>query len=292
MLKGKSRPVTAYRLDVRRSGRDGDPAPARLAARRPRPGARAAAKRVRRGRGRRGAGGQVTIVGEPGIGKSRLARAFTTGDRARRDRSRRTLPALRRRHHVLAAARAAAQAGRDETVLDGLEPRDLRRRRARSSRSLRPSGRSSWSSTTCTGPSRPSSTSSSTWRAGSATRRSLLLCLTRPQLLERRPGWASASAATLMLRAALRRRLGGDCSRRSGARRRSGRESPRRPRETRSSSSSWRRSPTRTALPGDMPARSAACSTSASTASTARSGRRSSARRSRAGASRSRPCST
>ena len=54
ILKGKQRRGPGLQARVRRRRRDGDPAPVRLAARRPLPGARAAANRVRRGRGRRG----------------------------------------------------------------------------------------------------------------------------------------------------------------------------------------------------------------------------------------------
>ena len=142
----------------------------------------------------------VTVVGAPGIGKSRLAHEFVAALGEQRDRAPRTLPSVRRGDHVLAARRrwssrqrASTRATAADDAVAKLEAL-LRARRRRSdasprrspsspgsgrrrassrrasgpcggsSRASRPSARSSSCSTTRTGPRRRSSRWSRTSR--------------------------------------------------------------------------------------------------------------------------------
>ena len=92
----------------------------------------------------RGGGGArlVTILGEPGIGKSRLAREFVAGlaDEATVLVGR--CPPYGEGITFWPLRELLRQAGRDEGVRDRQQPRDLRRREAACSRSWPPSGRS------------------------------------------------------------------------------------------------------------------------------------------------------
>ena len=96
-----------------------------------------------------------TIYGEPGVGKSRLAREFADDARGR-DRARRPLPALRRGRHVLAARR-------DGQVRGGHRGRRPARRRDReAARVLRGRGRRRPARArrrACSRPSRPTAAS-------------------------------------------------------------------------------------------------------------------------------------
>ena len=173
--RGRPSDVPALPPAARRRGRARVRPAARLAVRRPARRARAAARGVRRGRRERRCR-LVTVLGPPGIGKSRLAREL---EAARRGEaavlSGRCLPYGDGITYwpLVEIFRDAARRGR---ARDG-----ARRRRAggdllvgaedRSS-SARGSGRSRSSSTTSTGRSRRCSTCSTTSSTGRATRRS------------------------------------------------------------------------------------------------------------------------
>ena len=79
-LKGKAEPVAAFRL---LSVGEAPERSHRSAVRRPRRGACAACRSVARARSRAGAASCVTVVGEPGVGKSRLVAEFVAGLDAR-----------------------------------------------------------------------------------------------------------------------------------------------------------------------------------------------------------------
>ena len=171
----------------------------------------------------------VTVLGDAGLGKSRLVTELVArvGDRARVLCG--PVPALRRGHHVLAGRRAgqggrgdrrdgragrrALQAARARRGRRGRAPRSpnaSRRDRARRgrrgrrrhpgdvlgasagcSRSSRRDGRSSSCSRTSTGPSRPSSTCCEYVARFSAEHPLLLVCTARPELRETRPDWST-----------------------------------------------------------------------------------------------------
>ena len=151
-LKGKAEPVPAYRLVARprgagRASDGGDHSfvgreaeMARLS------GALFTAAETRQAR-------LITVVGDAGVGKSRLIREFAHATAGEARLVRGPLPPVRRRHHVLAAGRGRPR-GRG----------DRRRRRARRWRSRR--------SASCSPPSsrRPRSTtrSSTAWPRRSA----------------------------------------------------------------------------------------------------------------------------
>ena len=138
------------------------------------------------------------IVGEPGIGKSRLARAFTT--------------AIERDAAVLVGRcppygegitfwplrEILRQAGRDETVLEGSSHEtfaavgQIFEELAADRPLIAVFDDVHWAEPTFL-----DFVEYLTSRLADAP--IVLLCLTRPQLLERRPNWARASAATLML---------------------------------------------------------------------------------------------
>ena len=176
----------------------------------------------------------VTLLGPPGIGKSRLVREFTTSVAGRDDRRRRPLPLLRREHERVRARRRRARArrrrhrraawpsgsptssaaSRSPTASRSRSaPADAAGRARRSSgrsggcsSASPPTGRSSSRSTTCTGPSRGCSTSSST-SAAFADGPIVLVALARPELLEERPSWAGPEGPGVLAdaRAALAR---------------------------------------------------------------------------------------
>ena len=54
----------------------------------------------------------MTVVGDPGVGKSRLVKEFTAAHSRPRPDPARPMPAVRRRHHVLAAGRGRPGGGR------------------------------------------------------------------------------------------------------------------------------------------------------------------------------------
>ena len=143
----------------------------------------------------------MTVVGDARrrqvAARGRVPRVGRGADRPR------PLPALRRGHHLLAgggggeaAGRAAVRSGRR-----GLAPLPARRetdegtsrrgdRLGVPQAARRAARRSSASSTTSSGARRRSSTWSSTSRSSRAVRPLLLLCMARPELLDRRPGLA------------------------------------------------------------------------------------------------------
>ena len=79
----------------------------------------------------------VTVVGPPGIGKSRLAREFVAGLGDERDRGRRPLPLLRRRDHVPPARRDARAGSRASDPEQWMRARARRRRAGRDDRASR-----------------------------------------------------------------------------------------------------------------------------------------------------------
>ena len=119
-----------------------------------------------------------TLLGAAGVGKSRLVAEFLAEVDAHSRR--RSLPRLRRGHHVLAGRRGlqgSSARGRTPTLARIVEggidaERALLGRPRRSSRRSRRSGRSSSSSTTSSGARRRSSTSSTTSPTSRAARRS------------------------------------------------------------------------------------------------------------------------
>ena len=127
-LKGKAERVPAYRLVSVAGDRRGlGPAPATRrssAARRSSPTARAAFDEAVATRPCR----LVTVVGDAGVGKSRLHEEFMRPVEAERGRPPRALPVLRRGHHLLAAA------SRPSARPPGSSDDDSRRTRWRSSR--------------------------------------------------------------------------------------------------------------------------------------------------------------
>ena len=82
----------------------------------------------------------MTVIGEPGIGKSRLARELSRASRRPRDGARGTLPALRIGHHLLAGPRDGSPGGRRAAA------RGAHRRPGRRARPPRPRSpaRSAW----------------------------------------------------------------------------------------------------------------------------------------------------
>ena len=104
-LKGKAQRVAAYRI-VNVPGPRRQPASRRHADRRAR--RRTAADRCRYHEVvAQSAVRMVTVIGDAGVGKSRLVHEVVVAHHGRRHRAARPLPALWRRHHVLAAARDA-----------------------------------------------------------------------------------------------------------------------------------------------------------------------------------------
>ena len=170
----------------------------------------------------------VTIVGEAGIGKTRLAPRVRRGGARRSTGARRAL-CLVRRGRDLPADRGDRRAGSGEShhcdgiraLLEGEEDADVGRPTSRgthrgrgiSSRSgrgllgrapaarvdSRAQGRSSSHSTTSTGQSRRCSTSWSTSASGRRARSSSL-CLARGDLLEARPGWGGPTSTGFLVR--------------------------------------------------------------------------------------------
>ena len=128
---------------------------------------------VAAGRGAR----QVTVIGEPGIGKSRLARAFLAELASDATVLIGRCPPYGEGATFWPLQEVLGQAGRDETVLRARATRYLLLR-AGSCSSWPVSGRSSSRSTTFNGPRRRSSTSSSTSRP--ARRREGAASLPRP----------------------------------------------------------------------------------------------------------------
>ena len=225
-LKGKAEPVPAWRLLEIVPGAPGLDSPARLAARRPRDGARAAPVGLRADQPSRSACELVTLVGSAGVGKSRLTAEFLSGlgDSATVV-SGRCLPygegitfwpvaaVIRDAADIepqdspdAAAAKTLGagrrRPGRASSCTTGSRRcwawgagRPASRRRSgeceSSSSTWRRASRSSSSSTTSTGASRRSSTCSNTSQTGSGRRRILIICLARPELLELRPGWSA-----------------------------------------------------------------------------------------------------
>ena len=198
-LKGKAEPVAAFRLlaCVRSAG-----ACARVALRRPRPRARAAARRVGRARSSGGRCELVTIVGEPGVGKSRLVAELIAGLEARVVSGRclsygegiTYWPVVEviKQLGALPADAAAAAALRS---LLGRERRPQLAGRDRvgvrqAARAGRPAPRAC--STTSSGVRRRSSTSSSMSRCSRPAHRCSCICLARPELSERRGQWPVA----------------------------------------------------------------------------------------------------
>ena len=92
-LKGKREPLRAFRLLGSRAGRGPRPEPR---SGRARAGARRPARGVRAQRSRRGAASWSTLLGAPGIGKSRLVRELAAGAGRPGARPERALPVLRR----------------------------------------------------------------------------------------------------------------------------------------------------------------------------------------------------
>ena len=162
----------------------------------------------------------VTVVGEPGIGKTRLLSEFASsvcGQGAGADRS---LSPLRGGDHLLAAGRDRARARRRRSGSDAGRLACLRRagragraisswvrsacrigsarsrrhsgRCAACSRRSPASGRSSSCSRICTGPSRPSCNWSSTWPVARPDHRSCCSAAARDELLDTRPGLGAA----------------------------------------------------------------------------------------------------
>ena len=192
-LKGKAEPVPAYRLVAVREAPERS---ARDALRRPRAGARRCSRQAWSERRRERRCELVTVVGDAGVGKSRLVAEVLASDR-RTDRPR-PLPPLRRGDHLLAGGRGA-QAARRAALRSGRGRRDplaARRDGARRPRRRRSPGRSAscsrsrrrWSSssTTSSGARRPSSTWSRAWRCSRPARRSCSSAW---------PGRSSSSAA-------------------------------------------------------------------------------------------------
>ena len=171
----------------------------------------------------------VTIVGEPGVGKSRLCAelfALHRGAARARQLAPGALPALRGGDRLLGAggdrqggvrhprvglarrgggeARAGGSARTIRTApgswpawrRSSARRRSRPRRRSRSrpggasGERWRPSGRRCSCSRICTGPTRRCSPSSSTWPTGREGVPLLLLCTARPELYERHPTWA------------------------------------------------------------------------------------------------------
>ena len=213
----------------------------------------------------------ATVLGEAGIGKSRLVHELAAQARGRGDGAHGPLPALRRRHHLLAPARA----GRPGRGAARGPARSWRR--CWTARPTRPGWPSGW-------PGRSARDGPGTLAAPEifwATRRLLetlarrrplvvvledlhwaeptfldlaeavatqarqgllLVCLARPELLERRPAWAAGAAAGDPGRAGAagrgrRRRAAGGAGRRAPEASRGG--CSRSPPATRCSWSSW-----------------------------------------------------
>ena len=207
--------------------------------RRPRDGARAAPRDVRGRRAMSARAGSSPSWAPPGIGKSRLSRRVR-GHGRRRDGAGRPLPVLRRGHDVPALAdivRAGATRGHDR--------RAARRRRAghprrarRSELSVEPA-RSRRRRGRCAGCSSGSRVDRplvlvvedihwaqpplldlidhvATLSSGAPI---LIVCLTRPELLERAPGVVGAAAQPLGARSRRARRRAGAGARRAPRRR-------------------------------------------------------------------------
>ena len=153
----------------------------------------------------------------PGRDRKVPARAGAgVGARGRRGRRHRTLPPVRKRHHVLAPRSSSSPTSAGSSRCDRRSRRDRRRRgrpRPPSSRdechryrgaehrgvlggaaapraALGAAPAARRASRTCTGPSRRCSTSSSTSQR-SPPGPLVLLCIARPELLESRPGLAA-----------------------------------------------------------------------------------------------------
>ena len=134
----------------------------------------------------------VTVLGPPGIGKSRLARELVRGARAATPPSSRAAACRTARASRSGRwSRSSARPGPEDELEAALSATRRRRssgRSARRSSSAPASGRSRSSSRTSTGRSRPSSICRAPRRLD-AGRAVLLLCLARPELLDERPAW-------------------------------------------------------------------------------------------------------
>ena len=106
-LKGKSRPVPRVPAAGCRSARAWFRSPLRRAARRPRAGAGSATGGFGSSRSQESGCHLFTLLGAAGVGKSRLVAELLSTSATRRSVLQRSLPSLRRRDHVLAAAGGA-----------------------------------------------------------------------------------------------------------------------------------------------------------------------------------------
>jgi DNA-binding SARP family transcriptional activator len=231
----------------------------------------------------------VTIVGEPGIGKSRLARQL--------------LAALDPEPTVLVGRcppygegvtfwplrELIRQAGRDESELAGSSHEVFATvRRLLLDLAVEQPVVVAFDDVHWAEPTFLDLVEYVTARLGDA--RVLLLCLARPQFADQRPAWLQRPQ-TRLSSSRFRKRMPSCCSSRLVLRRTYADESSKPPRAIPSSPSSSRRSPTRSGPAARCRRRSAASCTSASTGSNETNAPFSSVRPSRGGASRSEPCS-
>ncbi len=158
-LKGKSEPVPAYRLVGVSGVGDGVVRPQRPLVGREQPSSRRSSRRSTTATSARSAR-LATVIGDAGVGKSRLTAEFLARARERATVLCGPLPSLRRRHHVLADRRGDSKRRR------GSSTRTTPPRHARSSaRSRGRCGRGRGGSTRVRA--RPDDASRSPWRSSS-----------------------------------------------------------------------------------------------------------------------------
>ena len=206
--KGSQNPCEAFRARRRRRHRRRVSPPSRCAARRACARAASVSRPTSLARLRRSARATCSRCSDPRVSVNGASSQRSWPARARPPTCPRRLP-LRRGHHLLAARRdPPVERRRARGGHRHVSGRDPAPRSAGCSRRGPPSAPRSSSSTTSSGPSRLP-------RPDRARRRLVprapifLLCVARPELLERAPGWGGGklNATTILLEALLRGRL-------------------------------------------------------------------------------------